>query len=417
MKNIILFIYLLSYVFIGFSQNPKIIDTLEIHNQIKSYGIDEKNLDFKYHFFSDIIFLNDSTLLYNPNSTLHLFKIHLGDIPRVSKISKETHSGHNYNRHLFLYDDILYSYGGQGLFNSFPDLLYFDYSTKDWIIKEIKNYPFDAQKVLNSWKIGNKIIVLLSTFSEIETAKLDTKLQLSFGEINLDNFEYIQKRNFTSTTQELLFQSGLGFFRGNYIYDSDLYSLHGYYQEYGNIKYRIFDKKLASFQRTTELDKLKPVNGFSYIYIRDSTICYRDQHGKIEYLDVDLGKTLHSKDYFKLYKSKSKIISPYYIISIIIIICIVIFYFIKWKKASYLNSLTDTSKQEIFIIENKLKNLKPKIITKEQLDDLLEISHHTYETTKTKRSEIISIINKNTKIKITRVRKQNDKRFFDYKIS
>jgi hypothetical protein len=79
--------------------------------------------------------------------------------------------------------------------------------------------------------------------------------------------------------------------------------------------------------------------------------------------------------------------------------------------------LTDTSKQEIFIIENKLKNLKPKIITKEQLDDLLEISHHTYETTKTKRSEIISIINKNTKIKITRVRKQNDKRFFDYKIS
>jgi hypothetical protein len=79
--------------------------------------------------------------------------------------------------------------------------------------------------------------------------------------------------------------------------------------------------------------------------------------------------------------------------------------------------LTDTSKQEIFIIENKLKNLKPKIITKEQLDDLLGISHHTYETTKTKRSEIISIINKNTKIKITRVRKQNDKRFFDYKIS
>jgi hypothetical protein len=46
MKNIILFIYLLSYVFIGFSQNPKIIDTLEIHNQIKSYGIDEKKIRF-----------------------------------------------------------------------------------------------------------------------------------------------------------------------------------------------------------------------------------------------------------------------------------------------------------------------------------------------------------------------------------
>jgi hypothetical protein len=415
MKKTILFIGLLSSVFIGFSQNPKIIDTLEIHNQIKLYGIDEKNLDFKYHFFSDIVFLNDSTLLYNPNSTLHLFKIYLGDIPRVSKISKETHSGHNYNRHLFLYDDILYSYGGQGLFNSFPDLIYFDYSSGQWIKKDIKNYPFDAQKVLNSWRIGNKIMVLLSTFSEFETAKLDTKLQLSFGEINLDNFEFIQKRNFTSTTQELLVQSGLGFFRGNYIYDSDLYSLHGYYQEYGNIKYRIFDKKLASFKRTTELDKLKHVNGFSYIYIRDSTIYYRDQRGNIEYLDVDLGRILHSKDYFELYKSKT--ISPYYITSILIVICIVIFYFIKRKKGSNLNSLSDTSTQEIFIIENKLKDLKLQTITKEKLDDLFGISHHTYETTKTRRSEIISIINKNTKIKIIRVRKQNDKRFFDYKIS
>jgi hypothetical protein len=417
MKKNILSIYLLFYVFIGFSQNLKIIDTLGIHNQIKSYGIDEEILDFKYHFFSDIVFLNDSTLLYNPNSTLHLFKIHLGDIPRVSKISKEIHSGHNYNRHLFLYDDILYSYGGQGLFNSFPGLTYFDYSSKIWIKKEIKNYPFDAQKVLNSWKIGNKIMVLFSTFSEIQTTKLDTKLQLSFGEINLDNFEYIEKRNFISTSQELLFLSQLGFFRGNYIYDSDFYSLHGYYQEYGNIKYRVFDKVLGSFKSTSKLDDLKSVDGLSYLYIKDSTVYYRDQRGNIEYFDVNSGKILLSKDYFELYKSKTKIISTYYIVSIIIIICLFIFYYIKNKKVTNLKSLPDTLTQEILIIENKLKDQKSNIISKETLDDLFGISHHTYETIKTRRSEIINTLNKNTKLKITRVRKQNDKRFFDYKIS
>ena len=416
-KTILLFCMSL-HMFNGFSQNPKAIDTLEIHNQIKSFGINEKILDFKNHFFSDIVYKNDSTLYYNPNSTLYVFKISLGDNPRVFKISEELDWSHSYNRHLFLFNDVLYSYGGIGLFNAFPGLIYFDYPSKKWIKKEIKNYPFDTKKVLNSWVVGNKIMVLLNHFSEFETSKIDTQMQLSFGEIDLEKFEYTQTNSFKKTSPELLFkQYNLGFFRGNYIYDSDLYSLHGYIEEYGDFKYRILDKISGSFKSTTKIDELVSVDGFSYVYIKDSRVYYRDHSGKIESFDLNSEELIFSKEYFELYKPKTKNIFSYYIFSILIIICLLLFYFIKIKKFNTLKELPDTLAQEILIIENKLKKQKPNTISREKLDELFGITHYSYETIKAKRSFIISQINKNTKTNIERVKDKKDKRFLNYKIS
>jgi len=415
MSKIFFLICLLSFTPKGFAQYPSIIDTLEIHNQIKSFGIDEEILNFESYFFSSIVFKNDSTLYYNPNQTLHLFEIHLGDIPKVSKISDHSFSGHNLNRHLFLYNDVLYSYGGQGLFNSSPELLYFDFTSKYWRTKEIKNYPFDSKKVYNSWKIGNKIMVLLGHFSDFETIKLETQIQFSFGEINLENFEYVQKNKFISTSQELLFQTPIGFIRGNYIYDSDLYSLHGYFQEAG-VVWRVFDKIAGSFRGTTTTKLLKPVNGVSYHYIKDSTINYRDQFGNVESFDINSGSIIVSKDYFDLYKSKPKSIFPYYVISMLIV-GMIIFYLLKRKKGFNLNSIPHTLTEELQIIVNKLKDHQLKTISKEELDELFGISHYSYETVKTRRSSLINIINKNSDINIERVRDQIDKRYFDYRIS
>jgi hypothetical protein len=416
-KIVISIIFCFIFIFKVYSDNPKIIDTLEIHNQIKSYGFDEDIIDFKSYFFSSIIFKNDSTIFYNPNSTLHLFEIRLGDIPKVSLISKSLHSGHNFNRHLFIFNDIIYSYGGEGLFNSFPGLIYFDYSSGDWLMKEIKNYPFNSKKVLNSWKIGNKIMVLLNHFSESGTSDFDENVKFSFGEIDLEKFEYVQNFSFKGTYQELLFQSGLGFFRGNYIYDSDYYSLHGYFQQNNTVEYRIFDKISGSLKRTSKLDALKLVNGLSYLYIKGSEIYYRDQNGNIESFNVNAGSVIHSKDFLKLYKSKSNNKLPYYYFISIILISLLILLFIKRRKIYLSKSSSNNLRQELLIIENKLKDLKPIIISKEKLDELFGISHYSYETIKTRRSLIIKNLKENTDLKIDRVRKKSDKRFFDYKIS
>ena len=123
----------------GFSQKPKVIDTLKIHNQIKLYGLSEKVLKFKSHFFSSIIFKNDSTIFYNPNGTFYLFEIHLGNDPKVYELAIDNHSELNFNRYLFINNNTLYSYGGQGRFSAFPWLIYFDFKTKKWVKKEIKN--------------------------------------------------------------------------------------------------------------------------------------------------------------------------------------------------------------------------------------------------------------------------------------
>ena len=68
-------------------------------------------------------------------------------------------------------------------------------------------------------------------------------------------------------------------------------------------------------------------------------------------------------------------------------------------------------------IENDLIKYKGVILSKEELDDIIKTSHYSYETIKTRRSFIIKYINEREKVNIERVRKQDDKRFYEYKIN
>ena len=399
----------------GYSTNPKDIDTLKIHNQIKLFGLDEDKLKFKSHFFSSIVFKNDSTLFYNPNGTFYLFRIQLSDNPKVYKIALNDHSELNFNRYLFLYNDVLYSYGGQGgKFNEFPWLIYFDFDSKKWKKNNIKNYPYDVKKVLISWKINNKLKILLSHLSEKEGGIYSkNKNRYTFGEIDLEKNEYKEDFNFKSTYRDLLFVSKLGFFRGNYVYESKFYSIHGYYQEKHKIDYRIFDKRTGFFKGSSMLDKIKKVDGFSYVYIKDSLIYYKDNLGNIKTFNVEEGTTTIKKDYVAKYSSMVNNNRIIYSIIFIIISLFFLFTLIKKRK--------DKKEQKLIadhnVIEEKIKSFKSTTITKEKIDEIFGISHYSYETIKKRRSLIIKQLNKDGNIKILRVRKDNDKRYYDYKIN
>tara|TARA_B100000902_G_scaffold27553_1_gene33171 strand:+ start:112 stop:1365 length:1254 start_codon:yes stop_codon:yes gene_type:complete len=414
-KKIILLSFLFFTVIKGFSQDPKIIDTLQIHEQIKQFGLNEDILNFKEYFFADIVFKNDSTLFYNPNGTLYLFEIILDEIPKVSSISKSLYGGHNFRRLLFIHDDILYSFGGQGLFNNFPGLVHFDPALKGWLENEIKNYPYDAKSILNSWINGNKLMVFLSHYCDPVGGFLsDNNTSFSFGEIDLNKFEYVNHFDFKGPKSTLEYHGGYGFKKGNFMYDSNLYSLHGYYQQDGQIEYRLFDKSQGALKRTSKLDALSRVNGISYLYIKDSTIYYRDSYGKIETFGANSGTIIHSEDFLSKYKSKVSNINTYIIYTLVIMGGLLILFFRFKKKEGEFRS--DISK-DFIEIEEKLKQIKPTIIAKEELDVLFGISHYSYETIKTRRSLLINQLNKKGNIKIERVRKQDDKRFYDYKIS
>jgi len=328
----------------------------------------------------------------------------------VHKISKSIHSGHNFNRNLFLYKETLYSCGGNGLFNTFTGIIHFDPSLGGWLENKIKNYPFDINRVVNSWVNGDSLVVLLSHTNEWGST---SKVKYSFGEINLKTFEYLEHFNFKDSSPEFIYASGIDKFRGNYNYDSELYSLHGYFREDGGCDYRIFDKTAGVLKRTSKLDALKRVDGFSYLYIEGSKIYYRDTLGAIESFDVNSGTVIDSINYPKKYKSKVDNNQQYIGVSFSVL-AIIILVFIKTRIKK---TKTIQTTQELENIENNFINIKHTTITKEKIDDLMGISHYSYETIKTKRSSMINKLNQNGKIKIERIRKQSDKRFYDYKIS
>jgi len=404
--TLLFFIFFLCKVY---SRDPQIIDTLKIHNQIKLFGLDEEIIKFNTHFFSSIVFKNDSTLLYNPNGTFYLFEIHLGINPKVYDLALEDHSELNFNRYLFINNNILYSYGGQGKFNSFPWLIYFDFNSKKWKKNNIKNYPYDVKKVLISWKINNKLKVLLSYLSEKdEGIYSETRNRYTFGEIDLEKFEYKEDFSFKSTFRDLLFISPFGFFRGNYVYDSDLYSIHGYYLENNEVEYRILNKKSGILRSTSKLRKTERVNGLSYLYIKDSLIYHKDKFGNINSFNVEAGIIEIEKDFITKYLSKVNSNSIYYIIIITVLFLLIIK---KRKDKSKIRLITDLEN-----IERRVINYKSSTIEKDKLDELFGLSHYSYETIKKRRSSIIRQINNNRNIKIERVRKIDDKRFYEYKI-
>mgnify|MGYP000147159993 CR=1 FL=1 len=413
-KKIILLISFFLIVFKGLSQDPKIIDTLKIHEQIRTFGLDEASLLFKSDFFSSIVFKNDSTLYYNPNGTLHLFEIQLGETPKVSKISNSVYKGHNFNRLLFIHDEIVYSYGGVGLFNSFPGLIYFDFGLKGWLEVDLKNYPQNANKIFNSWKIGNKLMVLLSHYSESENNYKDESYKFSFGEIDLENFQFTKKHEFEAPLINVSGDQGFGFYKGNYIYDSDLYTLHGYYKPDGSCEYRLFDKTLGILYRNSQLDSFECVNGFSYLYIKESSIYFRNQNGTLKSFEINSATTIRKDNFIQQYQSQVNKFDPYIYILLPISIGIV-FLFFRYRKRNYIES--NSSLQELQEIETKLIKLKASTISKNNLDKILSISHYSYETIKTRRSSLVNQLNEKGNVKIERVRKQDDKRFYDYKIS
>ena len=67
-------------------------------------------------------------------------------------------------------------------------------------------------------------------------------------------------------------------------------------------------------------------------------------------------------------------------------------------------------------ILNKIKKYKNQVLTRDELDKILEIDHLQPDSLKTKRSYLINEINSSNGIAIERLRDKNDKRFHNYLI-
>lgn len=386
------------------AQTPPIIDTSFIINECSKLVPDPDVLRLKEHFFDSFILVNDTLGYLNPNGTLHLFEINFSDSTTVKKLSISKYHGSNFNRHLFYYNNQIYSFGGSGLFNSFGKLIEFDFNSGEWFLKKITNLPLNSKGVISSWLYGDFIKVLFYVNNE--------KNNFSFGTLDLKNFNYEEELSFNSDNNESLYAP-----RGLLSYCNSRYSIMQlYYRRSKKAIIKVFDNKTGVISENTFFKDRLSLDGISYAYIVDSTLFYRSANLTIDSLNLSQTKNFSSLSYPKFYAEKyedSMSIKRvnYLLLGVIIILIMSYFTFITVKKSKPNGLINGTS-----VIENKLILKKGLKLNREELDKLLEITHLNQDSSKTIRSRLINEINENGKIEILRERNPTDKRFFDYKI-
>ena len=387
------------------AQLPPIIDTSFIINECSKLVPDPDVLRLKEHFFDSFILVNDTIGYLNPNGTLHLFEINFSDSTTVKKLSISKYHGSNFNRHLFYYNNQIYSFGGSGLFNSFGKLIEFDFNSGEWFLKEITNLPLNSKGVFSSWLYGDYIKVLFYVNNE--------KNNFSFGTLDLKNFIYEEELSFYSDKNNSLYAP-----RGLLSYCNSRYSvMQFYYRRSKKAVIKVFDNKTGVISENTFYKDRLSLDGISYAYIVDSTLFYRAANLTIDSLNLSQTRNFSSLSYPKLYANKhedsmSNKRVNYLLVGVIIILIMSYFTFITVKKSKPNGLINGT-----LAIENKLILKKGLKLNREELDHLLEITHLNQDSSKTIRSRLINEINENGKIEILRERNPKDKRFFDYKIT
>jgi len=401
--------YIICIAQLLYSQSAITIDEQKILQQLSLVEEEDDVLQkFSHNFLKSIIVQNDSVIYYNPNGTLHLYKIQLRENIIVEKLSNGKHHGHNFNRLLFMHEDIVYSYGGEGLFNVNPSLIFFDVGNKEWYKKDIKNYPFDSRNIINSWVIGDTLAVLLNLSSEYSEELINKYTKYSFGYINLKDFEYNYQFSFNTESE-----SELSVSNSDLIFDFKEYTLFGYRDE-GLFSFYTLNKNTGEIFRIPFLDKVPYIRGKSSVYVKNNMMYFRKAENIIDSVNLDSITPDVTINFIKLYKSKLTKIGlnpPIVIIGTLLIGLLGIFLFKRRKSDKKLED-NNCIKE----IEKRFIKLRGETITKEKLESQLGLNFASYDTTKTNRSIYIRLLNERGLVKIERVRKKDDKRYFDYKI-
>lgn len=402
LSSLFFFTIFLTNLSFGKSITPPIIDTHSIHLQCSELLRDDRTLRFKTHFFNSLVLINDSVGYYNPVGTLHLFEIHFDSIPKVILLKDCLYNGHNFSRHLFMYNRNLYSLGGVGLFNSNSKLLKYDFKKNEWFAETIHNLPNHTTKVISSWLNENKLYVCYGLGGEEEG--------FIFGYVDLDslNFHLLNQINHLSEKDLHTETQGVEIHQGEIF---NVIEIHGIEN---NCVYRLFNKVTGELLNVSFLKDRPCINGKSFIYTRDSTIFYRGEEGEVDSTKIDDTSIYHKNSFKELYQSKLE--NSNILIRILALIILFIslfgigFYFIKIKRDDVHEN------DSVKLISYKLSIQLNRTISRDELDVILGISHLSYESIKSTRSRLVNSINELGKVKITRVRNQKDKRYFDYLI-
>ena len=373
-----------------------LIDTNDIHKKCSRLINDEYVLRFN-QFFESTVFINDSTAYFNPNGSLHLFKITFRDTQRVELLRKSPYNGHNFNRLLFTYKNDIYSLGGTGLFSQSTSLIRFDFNNNQWYDVPLSKIPINASSVVSSWKYKDVINVLFELRGESK--------RFSFGMIDLENKEYYEINRVSNSIKKVKD------IQRSILSRSDQYLILNSKSNIQTKTYEIFDLKKGDLLAVNFLTDREKINGKSFIYIIQDSLYFRSNDTtttakKIQDLNV-IEKVAIKKHFTSGEREREEPYVLYVLLTLGIILVVILFFNRK-------NILRNNNENELSIIIKKLKKHRNSKLTQEDLDEILEISHLQLDSLKTKRSQLIKTLNQSKKISLERIRNNFDKRSYDY---
>ena len=372
------------------------IDTNDIHKKCSRLINDEFVLRFN-QFFESTVFVNDTVAYFNPNGSLHLFKITFRDTQKVELLRKSPYNGHNFNRLLFTYKNDIYSLGGTGLFSQSTSLIRFDFNNNQWYDVLLSKIPINASSVVSSWKYKDVINVLFELRGESK--------RFSFGMIDLENKEYNEINRVSNSIKKVKD------IQRSIISRSNQYLILNSKSNIQTKTYEIFDLKKGELLAVNFLTDREKINGKSFIYIIQDSLYFRSNDTtttakNIKDLNV-IEKVAIKKHFTSVEREREEPYVLYVLLTVGVILVVMLFFNRK-------NILGNNNENELLNIINKLKKYRNSKLTQKDLDELLEISHLQLDSLKTKRSQLINTLNQSKKISIERVRNKFDKRSYDY---
>ena len=383
---------------------------------------------------------NNKGLFLLVNGTGKLYKVSngLNDAIKFTRIDATFFTGYNQNSIDFSYHDTLFSLGGSGFWKINGQLRYFSQASDEWNILKITNeypalnllYNYSENKSTIYWispsfedpatfnKVANNSVIKLNlkTKKVERLGVLTSKCSSIFNELKIST---LFSANIASLNGTLVFYKG----EEQYLFNfekNEVYKLNNHF-----IQDKVFQKSNGEFPSTC----------FEY----DNKLYYT--------ITGDTSFALHlaafsmkdfTKEPYPLYESDN-ITSIDFIYIYAFAITLIMLFFIVWQVNYKKNKIekVDTYKyeQDLQTIEfSELeKTLIEKIIEKtnqsalftvDEFNIVLGLSKKTIEIQKKIRGEAIIRINHKFKVRcnqkedlIERIRSEEDRRFFQYKIS
>jgi len=394
------FLLLQGFTFI----NPPIIDTSIIVEKAKKLVKDQSLLRLNEELFRSLLIVNDSLIYLNPQGTLFLFEIKINDSTKVTKLNSPKYHGFNFGRHLFYHDSALYAAGGDGLFNSFPGIIEFDFKAGEWYKKPIGSIPINIKSFINCWVIDDELYVIYKLDHEKSN-------EYSYGYIDLLEFQYHESNRFTWDSEVELA------FGGIVISSNNKYAIHQYSRQSKNCAYRIYDKRKGLMLFTSFLNKTKEpcIDGNSYVYLKDNFIFKRNSIGELDSMCIEKSNIFQSIDFMQRYQKSDlgySMLGSIFSIGGSIIFLLITWFLIKLIRTNSKHKMNNLDKSHY-----QLKEFKGTLISRDELDEILKISHLNPDSSKVLRSQRIKSINSRGEVSILRIRDSLDKRTFIYKIN